>query len=123
MSNQKINQHLEQLAESCEEIMASTRAVRGDAFANAVALNFEMFQLGDLVGQLTGIARASRPENAEYIQVLNSAASDLMTSIICGHYASMEDDDLNDAIETAKIMLDRRKRTVAAINKDTKGGD
>jgi hypothetical protein len=102
------------MAANIDEIMTSTRAVKGEMFANAVAANFEAVQLMEAVGRLASLA----PEEAsEYVSSLVDNSQNILASIISKACGDLTDDQLREAIAVCNTLTKRRTSAVDAIRK------
>jgi hypothetical protein len=113
---------LKDLSSDIHEILASHAAVRGDDFAQAVAVAFELRQMLEIMGRLHSMCRE---EAQEYAESLVHSAMDIMSSVMC---KAVSDDlsktDIQDALSCADMLMRRRGNTVDRIRKDLeRGGD
>lgn len=112
--NPLVRKHIGDLTMNVEEIMSSTRAVKGDAFAQAVAVNFEAVQLMETVGRLASMA----PEElAEYAASLVDSSQNIIASIITKCCETLSDDELKESISVCNELTKRRHSAVEAIRK------
>lgn len=109
-----IDKELKSFNDGVNEILASTAAVKGKAFADAVAVSFEGVQLMEIVSRLTGLANES---SKGYAQSLNDSAMTLASSILAKSCDGLADSDLDEVMKMGSALYKRRSQTLEAINK------
>lgn len=112
MSDAFIRRELKTLSDNFNEILSSTAAVKGELFANTVAVNFECAQLIEAVGGLVILARKTDAQRAdELYEMVKHVLSSIATKA-CG---DLEDAQLEEAIRLSKTLYDRRRQAVVKI--------
>lgn len=109
-----VDKQMEALGESINEMLASTAAVKGQAFADAVAVNFECIQLMDMVGRLTSLANEDFRDLAV---ALHTSCMDLAANIGAKSCEDMSDDDVREVMKMGSALNKRRKDAAAEIVK------
>lgn len=120
MSEDKINSAIKNLGDSINEVLASTAAVKGDAFAQAVAINFECAQLVEAIASLVVMARK---DDEEYADVLFDVTKTVLASIAAKACDALPDEQLEEAMKMAHTLHDRRRRTIEKIQKEIDNDD
>lgn len=114
MSDDFIKKHLNNLTENVEEIMTSTRAVKGPGFAILVAICFESMQIMESMAK---IAACAKEEYRDYAQSMLASSVNVMSGIMFKLFEGYTDAEIEEAGSIAKMLLDRRSDAVAAIKK------
>lgn len=109
-----IDKHVEMLGENIDEILTSTAAVKGEAFAEAVAINFEAIQAMSIVGMLTAVADEKSKELASK---LHEACLNILASIAAKVCGDMSDDDVKEVMRISSALNKRRNEAGAEILK------
>lgn len=120
MSDASIKRELELLGQNFNEILSSTAAVKGEAFANAVAINFECAQLIEAIGGLVIIVRKVDAERAEGLYEIFKC---VLASIASKGCDTLEDGQLEEAVLLSKTLYERRRDTVNRIRLEARDGD
>ncbi len=117
MDQDKLKQHLENLAENFDEILTSTAAVKGDAFAQAASVGFEGAQLMELIGRLASL---SDERHAEYAKSLMDSGMEILSNIVAKACGDLDEEQFNEAMAMGHSMYKRRNQTMDAIRKELK---
>jgi hypothetical protein len=120
MSQEKFTKEAEALSENITEMLASTAAVKGEAFADAVAINFECVQLMDIVGRLTAIADEGAKEAA---LALHDACLTIVCSIGEKAFGDISDKDLEEVMSMGRALNKRRNDFAAVVLKRMSDAD
>ena len=120
MSQEKFTKEAEALSENITEMLASTAAVKGEAFADAVAINFECVQLMDIVGSLTAIADEGAKEAA---LALRGACLNIVYSIREKAFDDISDKDLKEVMSMGWALNKRRNDFAAFVLKNKRRND
>lgn len=115
MSHEQIKAELNALGTSINEVLSSTAAVKGEAFAKAVAINFECGQLVEAIANLTVLARKT---DAEHANALLEVSKHILASIAVKACDELPDAELEDAVKMANTLHDRRLRAIEKIQKE-----
>lgn len=115
MSHEQIKAELNALGTSINEVLSSTAAVKGEAFAKAVAINFECGQLVEAIDKLTVLARKTDDERAN---ALLEVSKHILASIAVKACDELPDAELEDAVKMANTLHDRRLRAIEKIQKE-----
>lgn len=114
MDQDKLKQHLNDLAENFDEILSSTAAVKGEPFAKAVSVSFEGVQLIELLGRLSHMVHEAHKECAESLM---ESGKEILASIVAKACEDLDEDQFNEAMSMGHGMYKRRNATVEAIRK------
>jgi hypothetical protein len=114
MNENIVKEQLNNLSENVEEIMSSTRGVKGPEFALLVSLTFESMQLMELVGKITSCAEE---EYRGYAEALLGSTVNIMSSMMVKLFEGYTDEQIKEAGDIAKMLIARRADAVAAIKK------
>jgi hypothetical protein len=100
-----MEQRMAELAESLHEMVSTARAIHGDAFAQAVAMLFEI----QSVVELHGVALANLPEERQpaYMNPMLK-----LTESLCGWVqltTGLDQDKFNEAVKLSEQMADRQE--------------
>ena len=109
-----VDKQMEALGDSINEMLASTAAVKGQAFTDAVTVNFEIIQLMDMVGRLAGLAN---DEYRDLAVALYTSCVDLAANIGAESCGDMSDDDVREVMKMGSALNKRRKDAAAEIVK------
>lgn len=120
MSHEQIKSELQALGSSINEVLASTAAVKGDAFMKAVAINFECGQLVEAIADLVVLARKTDTEHAD---ALLEVSKHILTSIAVKACDDLPDSELEEAMKMAHTLHDRRLRAIEKIQRDFNNDD
>ena len=112
MSNEQIKSELKSLGDNINEVLSSTEALKGEAFAKAVSVNFECAQLIELIGRLVILAKEADEEMAA---AAFEAAKNILASIACKATEELEEDQLEEAMKMAYTLYQRRNDTIKRI--------
>lgn len=78
MKEEQIKKHLENLAENLDEILSSTAALKGEKFADGIAIAFECTQIIEISARLAAVAQE---EHKEYASALAESQMNILASI------------------------------------------
>lgn len=120
MSKEQINSAIKGLGDSINEVLSSTAAVKGDVFAQAVAINFECAQL---VEAIAGLVIMARKDDEEYANALFEVTKTILASIAAKACDALPDEQLGEAMKMAHTLHDRRLRTIEKIQKEIDNDD
>lgn len=120
MSKEQINSELKDLGSSINEVLSSTAAVKGDAFARAVAINFECAQL---VEAIAGLVIMARKDDEEYANALFEVTKTILASVAIKACDEMPDEQFDEAMKMSRTLHDRRLRTIEKIQKEIDNDD
>jgi hypothetical protein len=110
---ESVNQQQHEKVKSVGEMLESAEAVKGPAFANAVAGIFELMQTVEALGAI-GVKAASAGANVENGHKVCVALIGAATSRFT---LGMSDADADEAVNLASRMMDRRRtETIAALS-------
>lgn len=111
---------LKDLSSDFHEILESHAAVRGPSFAQAAAVAFEFRQMLEIVGKLRLLCEEGAQQ---YADALVNSAMDIMSSIMVkATDDALSQQDVADALQCADMLMERRRTTVARIQKDLQEG-
>lgn len=113
-----VDKQMEALGDSINEMLASTAAVKGQAFADAVAVNFEAVQLMSMVDRL--VALADEDDRALAV-ALHTSCMDLASSIAAKACDGISDEDLQEVMKMGRALNKRRNDAAAEIMKGMGG--
>jgi hypothetical protein len=119
MSDESAKRELDLLGENFQEILSSTEAVKGEAFANAVAVSFESAQLMEAIACIFAMIPEHDRERAG---PLMEAVKHILSSICVKASGDLSDSDLEEAIDMADKLNDRRRQTAKRIQQELRGG-
>lgn len=109
-----IEKELEGLSDSINEMLTSTAAVKGQAFADAVAISFESVQLMESISRLAGLANKG---HEEFAKALHDSALNMTSSIVAKACDGIDDKDLEEVMKMSSALYQRRRLAVQAIRK------
>jgi methylmalonyl-CoA mutase cobalamin-binding subunit len=112
-----IQKQVDALNENINEMMASTAAVKGADFADAVAISFEAVQLMEVVGQLAAIASE---DSKQIALALREAGLNIVASIATKACGEIADQDLEEIMTMGRALNKRRNDAMADIMKGLK---
>lgn len=115
MDQEKLKQHLHDLAENFDEILTSTAAVKGEAFAKAVSVAFEGVQLIELLGRLSFLAEEA---NKEYAAQLMESGKEILASVVAKACEELDEGQFNEAMTMGHGMYKRRNDVAEKIRKE-----
>lgn len=115
MDQDKLKQHLHDLAENFDEILTSTAAVKGDAFAKAVSVSFEGVQLIELLGRMSFLAEEA---HKEYAMTLMESGKEILASVVAKACEELDEAQFNEAMTMGHSMYKRRNAVVETIRKE-----
>lgn len=115
MSDESAKKELDLLGQNFHEILASTEAVKGEAFANAVAVSFESAQLMEAIAHIFGMVPEDDRGRAG---PLLEATKQILSSICVKACGDVSDSDLEEAIAMADKLNDRRRQTAKKIQQE-----
>lgn len=120
MDQDKLKQHLHDLAENFDEILTSTAAVKGDAFAKAVSVAFEGVQMIELLGRMSFLAEEA---HKEYATQLMESGKEILSSIVAKACEELDDGQFSEAMTMGHSMYRRRNSVVETIRKEMREDD
>ena len=106
---------MQELADNFDEILTSTAAVKGEAFAKAASISFESVQLIELLGRLADLTQEA---HKEYAEVLLDSGKTILASVVSKACEDLEEAQFNEAMTMGYTMYKRRNATVDAIRRD-----
>lgn len=115
MSDASIKKEIELLGENFNEVLSSTEAVKGEAFTNAVAVNFECCQLVEAIG---GLVVMARKVDAEHADTLFDMSRQILVSIAVKACGDISDDSVEEAMALAQTLNDRRLQAAKKIQQE-----
>ena len=115
MDQDKLKQHLHDLAENFDEILSSTAAVKGEPFAQAVSVAFEGVQLIELFGRLAAMAQE---QHKEYAETLEESGKEILSSIVAKACQDLNEAEFGEALVMGHSMYKRRNAVVETIRKE-----
>lgn len=113
----RIRARLEGLTENIQEALASTAAVKGDRFADAVCTHFEASQLMEILGMLASLIPE---EKAEHAASLCRSAATIATSMAMRICDDLSDEDFKESMALSEQLIKRKDRTSEEIERDLK---
>lgn len=106
---------MQELADNFDEILTSTAAVKGEAFAKAVSVSFEGVQLIELLNRMSTLAQEA---HKEYAEVLVESGKEILASVVAKACEDLDEVHFNEAMTMGYTMYKRRNATVEAIRKE-----
>lgn len=116
MNEDKIKRQISDMVQSIDEVIASTSAIKGAAFAGAVGILFESRQLSELIGQIAELAKDGNQNGDEAVESLSSAAVMILGNVVTSSVDFLDEKDFNEALQLSDSLYARRCQTIESIN-------
>lgn len=120
--NDEIKKMARDLTQDLNEMMKSTSAVKGKAFANVVAHQFEALELSDLVGVMLSSLIHLDPKNTDKYRSMTETVIMIISSMTAKVAGELPEPELDEALKMSDSMHARRRNAVMAAMKTDLGG-
>lgn len=100
-----------------EEIIQSTVAVKGQAFATIAAMQFEAMQLGEGIGYLGSMLRETKKFPEQQVEGLCTALATTLAHVIDKATAHLDKADFEEAMNLGQSLYERRVRYIENLQR------